>query len=149
MVNILGLYTANDLLIFLKSLAIEAYNKRFKCNFNIDDFSFTLLEPRTFSFIGYELQTTNEDSQVIRFKVFLSIDKYNTISSIQLETLINVDGVGNLNDEIYILTGSIEEYIYIQYTKIKKDLIRILGNYLFSDDGFLLLTDNNEPIFIE
>lgn len=132
---------------FLKSLAVNNYNKQYSKSFNISDFCVTSIDAITGFKYGYEFNTMVDDD-FVRLRMYFNLTQRDYLSPYRVE--VNYPSqTGSLGDEVYVCIGEVDRY-YLDSNQYKFRSIDTCGvNFLLFEDGEIFETEAGEPILFE
>ena len=92
---------------FLKKLIITPFNFYKGSKFDISEINIRSILPRPGYRLGYELNTIRRNDY-FRIRAYFNIARSDSLSPFELQLEETPDGIGNLSDEIFVTTGSID-----------------------------------------
>jgi hypothetical protein len=94
--------------LFLTTLAVNAFNEQYQKSFTPNDFCIFSITPAPGFHLGYEIVSVR-DGDFLRLRIYLNIGKCDQLSKYRLE--VNHPSYENaLGDEVYVALGEIDNY---------------------------------------
>ncbi len=132
---------------FLKSLAVNHYNRQYSKKFNIQEFCVTSIAPITGFKYGYEVVTMRQDD-FLRLRMYFNLTERDFLSPYRVE--VNLPHYNNdLSDEVYVCIGEVDRF-YLDSNRYKFRSIDTCGvNFLLFEDATIFETEDGDPIVFE
>lgn len=136
---------------YILNLMIGAYNRQFRKRFNISDFDLMSITPRVKYRFGYEAFTTRTDDN-FRLRAYFNFGDYDYSTLYRLES-DGSGGSGNLSDEVFVCTGTLDRYFFeqglVKFKFIPPPTNNAPTEILLMENGDPLLAEDGDYILLE